>query len=438
MAIFEPNKDFDFSQVYLDTPQPIQGGTFFTKLLTRDGNPLYMQMPVSSTKQGIVTTKKNKYCDLLYDKENQESLIGWILALEEHCQKTIFDKSELWFHNDFTKDDIETLMTPVYRLHNSGKKLLVRTYIDVGRENRKHKCVVYDEREVQTNIARIMAHTSIIPLVLIEGVKFSSKSFDIVIKLTQIMVLDDEVEETNNCLIRRASSNVNAPTAVLEAPLEEAPLEEAPIAEAPAEEAPAEEAPLMDAPIEEAPLMEAPIEEAPIEEAPIEEAPIEEAPVMEAPVMEAPVMEAPIEEAPVMEAPLVEAPLVEAPVSDVSSTLVSAGDNASLSNEETLEDSKQSELVDIDLPIPEGEPMNLRKPNEIYYEIYQAAKDKAIKMRRAAVEAYLETKEIKSKYMLEDIEDSDEDSDEGSHEGSDEGSDEGYPENSIGSDVEHP
>ena len=394
MAIFEPNKDFDFSQVYLDTPQPIQGGTFFTKLLTRDGNPLYMQMPVSSTKQGIVTTKKNKYCDLLYDKENQESLIGWILALEEHCQKTIFDKSELWFHNDFTKDDIETLMTPVYRLHNSGKKLLVRTYIDVGRENRKHKCVVYDEREVQTNIARIMAHTSIIPLVLIEGVKFSSKSFDIVIKLTQIMVLDDEVEETNNCLIRRASSKVNAPTAVMEAPAEEAP-----IAEAPAEEAPAEEAPLEEAPLVEAPLMEAPIEEAPIEEAPIEEA-----------------------------------PLVEAPVSDVSSTLVSAGDNASLSNEETLEDSKQSELVDIDLPIPEGEPMNLRKPNEIYYEIYQAAKDKAIKMRRAAVEAYLETKEIKSKYMLEDIEDSDEDSDEGTHEGSDEG----YPENSIGSDVEHP
>ena len=102
-----------------------------------------------------------------------------------------------------------------------------------------------------------MAHTSIIPLVLIEGVKFSSKSFDIVIKLTQIMVLDDEVEETNNCLIRRASSNVNAPTAVLEAPLEEAPLEEAPIAEAPPEEAPAEEAAAEEAPAEEAPAEEA-------------------------------------------------------------------------------------------------------------------------------------------------------------------------------------
>ena len=183
MASFEPNKDFDFSQVYLDTPQPIHGGTFFTKLLTGDGNPLYVQMPVSTSKQGIVATKKNKYCDLLYDKENQESLIGWILALEEHCQKNIYDKSELWFHNDFTKDDIETLMTPVYRLHNAGKKLLVRTYIDVGKENMHNKCVVYDEREVQTNISCIMAHTSIIPLVLIEGVMFSSKSFDIVIKL---------------------------------------------------------------------------------------------------------------------------------------------------------------------------------------------------------------------------------------------------------------
>ena len=70
-----------------------------------------------------------------------------------------------------------------------------------------------------------------------------------------------------------------------------------------------------------------------------------------------------------------------------------------------------AEIADHDLVVSDGEPMNLRKPNEIYYEIYRAAKEKAIKMRRAAVEAYLETKEIKSKYMLQDIEDSDSDND---------------------------
>ena len=54
--------------------------------------------------------------------------------------------------------------------------------------------------------------------------------------------------------------------------------------------------------------------------------------------------------------------------------------------------------------------MSLKKPNEIYYDIYKAARDKAKHMRRLAIEAYLEKKEIKSKYMLHDIEDSDEDS----------------------------
>ena len=323
MKVFEPNKDFDFSKVYLDTPQPTQGGSFFTKLLTGDGNPLFIQLPVSMSKQGIVTTKKNKYCDLLYDKDNQESLIGWILALEEHCQKNIYDKSDHWFHNDFSRDDIDSLMTPVYRLYNSGKKLLVRTYIDVGRENKQHKCVVYDEREVQTSMARIMAHTSIVPLVLIEGVKFSSKNFDIVIKLTQAMVLDDEPDATTNCLIRRTSSKVSTP-----------PSNETQSA----------------APVEEPePQSAAPVEET----------------------------------------------------------------NKSLENT-----SKQVEIVDIDIdidmPIPEGEPMNLRKPNEIHYELYQAAKVKAVNMRKAAVEAYLETKKIKTKYMLDDIEDSDEDSDDDS------------------------
>ena len=51
--------------------------------------------------------------------------------------------------------------------------------------------------------------------------------------------------------------------------------------------------------------------------------------------------------------------------------------------------------------------MQLKKPNEVYYEIYKCARERAKHMRKVAVEAFLEAKQIKSKYMLEDIDDSD-------------------------------
>ena len=56
--------------------------------------------------------------------------------------------------------------------------------------------------------------------------------------------------------------------------------------------------------------------------------------------------------------------------------------------------------------------LSLKKPNDVYYEIYKVAREKAKHMKKVAVEAYLEAKEIKTKYMLSDIDDSDDTDDE--------------------------
>ena len=48
----------------------------------------------------------------------------------------------------------------------------------------------------------------------------------------------------------------------------------------------------------------------------------------------------------------------------------------------------------------------MKKPNEVYYEIYREARRKAKVAKKAAVIAYLEAKNIKNTYMLEDIDDS--------------------------------
>ena len=57
------------------------------------------------------------------------------------------------------------------------------------------------------------------------------------------------------------------------------------------------------------------------------------------------------------------------------------------------------------------EVLNLKRPNEVYYEIYKNAREKAKHMRKVAIEAFLEAKDIKTKYMLDDMDDSDEEND---------------------------
>jgi hypothetical protein len=58
------------------------------------------------------------------------------------------------------------------------------------------------------------------------------------------------------------------------------------------------------------------------------------------------------------------------------------------------------------------EPLTLKKPNEIYYEMYKEAKRKAIELRKEALDAFLKAKQIKNKYSLEESDDEEDDSEE--------------------------
>jgi hypothetical protein len=57
------------------------------------------------------------------------------------------------------------------------------------------------------------------------------------------------------------------------------------------------------------------------------------------------------------------------------------------------------------------EPITLKKPNQVYYEIYRTAREKAKLAKKEAILAFLEAKNIKTTYMLEDMIDSDSDMD---------------------------
>ena len=335
MDLYKPTKEFDFDLLSLESPQSVQGGTHFTKINMKNEKPLYIQLPKCATKQGMVKTNRGMYTDLLYNKNNSEALIDWLLALEKHCQSKINDKKELWFVSEMSEDDIESMMTPVYRLYKSGKNLLIRTMIDVDRATDTGKCMVYDENEVKLDNSAL-DDRNIIPLILIEGIKFTSKSFDIEIKLVQAMVLNKEPEVMQTCLIKRDGEDNRK---IVESP--PPPL-----------------------------TAEPPVEEPPAEEPPAEEPPTE-----------------------------------EPPIKATSSNGIL--DYGYVKEEQDYLEKINNDLEEITIEPDDSGSVSIKQPNEIYAEIYKAARAKAKRMRKAAIEAFLEAKKIKTQHLLDDVDSSD-------------------------------
>lgn len=187
--IYEANRDFQFNQITLISPTSVGGGTHFSKLFVNK-HPLYIQTPKCFTKQGIVKSGKKMYADLVFTHDDEE-FIQWLETLETTVRKILFDNRAKWFDIDLTEEDIENYFAPTIKLFKSGKMYLVRVNANsktsgaITVSNMK----IYDENEQTVEIDAIDDKTSMITIVEIQGVKCSSKSFQIEIEIKQIMVL---------------------------------------------------------------------------------------------------------------------------------------------------------------------------------------------------------------------------------------------------------
>lgn len=318
--------NFDFSKITLGNPTLLNGNNYYTKTTigSYDKN-IYLQMPKCKTKQGIVTTSNKTYCDLVYNASDT-NIIDWFENLEQYFQTQIYNKRDLWFHSAIQLEDIQELMTPIMRSFKSGKNILIRTHI-------KNKCPVYDENETPLSLENFRGDEEIIPLLLINGIKFSSKNFFIDIFLSQMMVITPQDELESHCLIKKSVSSI---TNSIEKPI-------------------------------------AKVEEEKIEAMESKNDKVEEG---------------------------------EGNVAEEDGVEEGAGDRA---GEEI--DPLKLEEVDLDgrLELDSiDESMNLKSQNEIYYEIYKTALQKAKDIRKNAIEAFLNAKNIKVKYGLDDLTDSDE------------------------------
>ena len=397
MDIYKPSKDFDFNLFSLENPQPVQGGSYFTRVVNNNDKPLFIQLPKCTTKQGVVKTNRGLYCDLMYSKNQCDDLIEWVLALEKYLQDKINDKKDIWFTTDITEDDIESMTTPIYRLYKSGKNLLIRTNLDVDKSTNMGKCMVYSEDEIKLSVDNITNAVNIIPLIKIEGIKFTSKSFDIEIKLVQSMVLNKEPEIMQTCMIKREDKNNTRDNLLRSRDDENTKTLETDVVSNTHYE------------LEQANNTE--INDEQLTQEQHNEAPDNKEQSIEASDNTEQSIEASDNKQQMNGEEITEAPdNIQSRNEEnfVNETIKEKEDNSILDYENNDDLEKSSlDLEEITIN-PDGEDsISIKNPKEIYEEIYRVARSKAKKMRAASIEAFLEAKRIKSQYVLDDIEDSD-------------------------------
>lgn len=197
MNIQKPDKSFNFQNLSLETPVSIQGGSWITKILNNN-EKLYIQTNECLTKQGFVNSGKKTHVDLLFDQKDSD-FIEWTECLEDKIVALIHEKSDAWFENSLDKSDIENAFSPLIRSFRSGKNFLLRVNINNKLLNDNVK--IFNESEEPVNMENINNETKIISILEVNGIKFTSKNFQIEVLLRQMMVLDKK-PIFENCLIK--------------------------------------------------------------------------------------------------------------------------------------------------------------------------------------------------------------------------------------------
>ena len=374
--IIEPNESFDFLKVSLAHPVGIQGGAYFTKI-EYNNKPLYIQTSKSLTKQGFVKSGKKYYCDLMFDK-NSETLINWFENLESKCHKLIYEKRDAWFQGNLEENDIETAFNPLIRVYKSGKYYLLRTNVKNSKDDIPF-IKIYNEKEISLGINDITSETEIISILEVQGIKFTSRNFQIEIEIKQVMVLDND-PIFDNCLIKPNKNNKKH----LETNNNETQFEQGTLTNI--DDLAIDNSITIPALQESTKVIDEIIDEKITGEQKNENTldTLEEIDPLE--LLDS-------------EEPKEENIDLEINFEDLTEDI-----------QENDDELKDINNIDLNLDKTDSS-IKLKKPNQVYFELYKEARNKAKQAKKSAILAYLEAKNIKKTYMIENINDSDSDFD---------------------------
>jgi hypothetical protein len=332
---------------------------------------------------------------------NDVSFLEWLEALEADAVRLIYEKRNTWISADLEKSDIEAGFTSPVRPYKGGKHYLIRAHIQPSK-TQSSSCSVFDENERPVSVEHIKAEHQMYTVLEFQGIKFTSRSFQLEVALKQVLLVSN-VPIFQSCVIRKPNATVGATSVG-----------------ATSVGATSVGATSVDATSVDATSVDATS--------------------VDATSVDATSVDATSVDATSVDATSVGATSVGATndttddTTDDTTSVGATNDTTSVgatsvgaTNDATVAAGDNQELQEISLDgLEEVEHMHLKlkKPSEVYYNMYRNAKQKARELKKSAIAAYLEAKQIKSAHMLKDS-DSDEDDDDDEDEEDEEDEDEG-------------
>ena len=356
----------------------------------------------------------------MFDKDD-DNVVDFLESIEDKVKNQIYEKKDKWFHTDMDMDTIDYHWQNILRSYK-GTNILLRCFIKrpKSRLNSQPTIQIYDEDEALLKIEDITKDKTIMGLLEITGLKFTSQSFSLEFNFTQAMVLKEKVFR-NKCLIKPVSAseqtaepttnNVILNTEELQSNTVDNSDDNSDVVENDVEVENNNTDEISDHDssndIEEA------VKDVSIEQVQPE---VEDNKLK---LVNEHSIEEDIEEVVSNTSDSLQEDAMDVTDDNNAESLAKSEDqmtepetvdNESLIiNTEPLE--KNTELSEINLVMPEDkETVQLKKPDEVYLEIYKEVKRRAKEAKKRAIEAYLEAKRIKSLYLLDEIESSDDES----------------------------
>jgi hypothetical protein len=355
--IKDPNSTFQFDKLILNKPIQISGNYFIKYSI--DGQPLYIQPPKSVIKQLIMNkSAKKSHCDLLFSQDNEE-FIQWIETLESHSQKKIYENRSSWFESELELDDIENSFTSPMKSYKSGTFYIIRTNMTprLGKITVK----IYDESETDIPIGDVSGNMNVVTILEVQGIKCSAKSFQIEIELKQMMVLKP-LDLFEKCIVKTNRPMISTNSTISTISIKQSDLGQ-----------------ISDS-----------IKTESVKTETYESTDLGNN----------------------TKTILLDKTESFLEQSELKKTEPSE-DTDLITNKAPIINTEELTEIDFDLAeIPDSETVQIKARDDVYYEMYRNAIKKAKIAKDLALSAYLEAKDIKNKYMLNDISDSDSDLDE--------------------------
>lgn len=356
----EKLREFNFDKLVLSKPTLISGGNYFIRF-KKDNSPLYIQPPTCNTRNGFVKNGRKYYTDMLFTNED-EYIIQWFEKLEEYCIQYIYEHRDTWFDGNMEKADIENYFTSPLKVYKSGKFYLIRTNVPTALD--KPSIKIYDEDENQVDFKTITENTKLMNIIEIQGIKCSARSFQIELEMKQSLTLrPEEFKLFDKCVIQPKTqiSSIKQFATVND-------LDTTENVTISTDDTITNE------------IVSDLINDISSE---IEQSEIEQSDIL---------------------------PELDNDTNNLGkSTNQDSNDIDTINtnidvNTETVNSNNSMEEVVFNLEeLPTDDKLTLKNPNEVYYQMYRDARQKARVAKELALSSYLEAKNIKNTYMLNDI-----------------------------------